>query len=310
MRSPSGQMLEPEGTLQWETMRVRVGCEFSYESEAAVPMLMLVRPRPTDNRIEYEARWTDPELPIREYLDVFGNTCWRFTAPGGELRIRYDALVAVSERARPRGTERAADRRRRAARRDASSSRCPVATSNRTCWCPSAWELFGQTPPTWARIQAICDWVHTNIEYTAGSSDPSVTAMDVYKRRIGVCRDFALLAVGLCRAVNIPARYTFGYLPDIGIEPPDVPMDFHAWFEAYLGNRWYAFDARHNVPRIGRVAVGRGRDAVDVAMVTQYGAMRAEQHDRVGRGGIPFDAAGARRGRARSRRARSGSRSP
>ena len=90
-------MLEPEGTLQWETMRVRVGCEFSYESEAAVPMLMLVRPQPTDNRIEYEARWSDPELPIREYLDVFGNTCWRFTAPGGELRIRYDALVTVSE---------------------------------------------------------------------------------------------------------------------------------------------------------------------------------------------------------------------
>ena len=86
-----------EGTLQWETMRVRVGCEFSYESEAAVPMLMLVRPQPTDNRIEYESRWTDPELPIREYLDVFGNTCWRFVAPGGELRIRYDALVAISE---------------------------------------------------------------------------------------------------------------------------------------------------------------------------------------------------------------------
>jgi transglutaminase-like putative cysteine protease len=98
--------------------------------------------------------------------------------------------------------------------------------------------------------------------------------MDVYERRIGVCRDFALLATAFCRALNIPARYTFGYLPDIAVEPPDVPMDFHAWFEAYLGDRWYPFDARHNTPRIGRVVIGRGRDAVDVAMATQYGSSR------------------------------------
>jgi transglutaminase-like putative cysteine protease len=139
---------------------------------------------------------------------------------------------------------------------------------------PIGWELFGETPHTWARVQAICDWVHTHVEYSAGSSDPSPTALDIYKRRVGVCRDFALLAIGLCRAVNIPARYAFGYLPDIGIEPPDIPMDFHAWFEAYLGDRWYAFDARHNVARLGRILVGRGRGAVDVAMVTQYGPAR------------------------------------
>jgi transglutaminase-like putative cysteine protease len=266
-------MGERAGTLQWEAMRVRVGCEFSYESEAAVPTLMLVRPRPGDNQIEYEARWTDPELPIREYLDVFGNTCWRFTAPGGELRIRYDALVAIPEtpdvvepNAPLIGVDELPD--------ETLVYTLPSRYIESDLLVPIGWELFGQTPPTWARIQAICDWVHTNIEYSAGSSDPSVTAMDVYKRRVGVCRDFALLAIGLCRAVNIPARYTFGYLPDIGVEPPDVPMDFHAWFEAYLGDRWYAFDARHNVPRTGRVAVGRGRDAVDVAMVTQYGAMR------------------------------------
>ena len=137
---------------------------------------------------------------------------------------------------------------------------------------PIAWELFGQTEPTWARVQAICDWVHTSITYQTGSSGPSMTAMDILDRRVGVCRDFALLATGLCRAMNIPARYTFGYLPDIGVEPPDIPMDFHAWFEAYLGGRWYSFDARHNEPRIGRVVVGHGRDAVDVAMATQYAA--------------------------------------
>jgi transglutaminase-like putative cysteine protease len=114
--------------------------------------------------------------------------------------------------------------------------------------------------------------VHANIAYESGSSDPTVSAMDVYERRIGVCRDFALLATGLCRAINIPARYTFGYLPDVGVEPPETPMDFHAWFEAYLGERWYTFDARHNIPRIGRIVTGRGRDAVDVAMATQYGS--------------------------------------
>ena len=136
----------------------------------------------------------------------------------------------------------------------------------------AAWQLFGETPQTWARVQAVCDWVHTNVEYKMGSSDPTVTALDVYEKRVGVCRDFGLLTVAFCRALNIPARYTFGYLPDIAVEPPDVAMDFHAWFEAFVGGRWYTFDARHNVPRIGRVVIGYGRDAVDVALSTAYGA--------------------------------------
>ena len=137
-----------------------------------------------------------------------------------------------------------------------------------------AWELFGGTAPTWERIQAICDWVHTHIEFKNGSSTPATTARDIYQQRTGVCRDFALLSVALCRAMNIPARYTFGYLPDIAIEPPDVPMDFHTWFEAYVGGRWYTFDARHNTPRVGRVVIGRGRDAVDCALSTSYGSAK------------------------------------
>jgi len=116
--------------------------------------------------------------------------------------------------------------------------------------------------------------VHHNITFRNGSSTPSTTALDIYKQRAGVCRDFALLAVAFCRALNIPARYTFGYLPDIAIEPPDVPMDFHTWFEAYVGGRWYTFDARHNTPRIGRVVIGRGRDAVDCALSTAFGAAK------------------------------------
>jgi transglutaminase-like putative cysteine protease len=257
-------------------MRIRVGCEFDYVSEAPVPLLMLVRPQPTfDHRIEYESRWTDPELGIRDYRDVFGNTGWRFTAPGGAFQIRYDALIATSDApdvAVPGAPLLAVDD----LPDDSLVFTLPSRYIESDLLAPIGWQLFGDLPPTWARVQAICDWVHANIAYIPGSSGPGVTAMDIYQRRVGVCRDFALLAIGLCRAVNIPARYAFGYLPDIGVEPPDTPMDFHAWFEAYVGDRWYAFDARHNIPRIGRIIVGRGRDAVDVAMVTQYGAIRLD----------------------------------
>ena len=255
-------------------MRLRVGCEFDYESAAPVPMLMLVRAQPDgEHRTLFESRWTDPEVPIRDYVDSFGNHCWRFVAPQGRFRIRYDALIAIDGEPDPVVPDAPL-----IPVEDLPDSTLVFTLASRyiqsDLLLQTAWDLFGNTPPTWARVQAICDWVHTNIAYETGSSDPTVTAMDVYARRVGVCRDFALLATGLCRALNIPARYTFGYFPDIAVEPPDVPMDFHAWFEAYLGDRWYTFDARHNVPRIGRVVIGRGRDAVDVAMATQYGNSR------------------------------------
>jgi transglutaminase-like putative cysteine protease len=254
-------------------MHVRVGCDFTFESDAPVPMLMLVRARPDDQyqRILHESRWTEPhESGIREYLDGYGNHCWRTIVPGGSLRIRYDALVEVSADPDPvqpdaplSPVEDLPD--------DSLVFTLPSRAVQSDLLLDEAWQLFGQTPPTWQRIQAVVDWVHTNVRYETGSSHATITALDVYNSRIGVCRDFALVSVALCRALNIPARYTFGYLPDIGIEPPDVPMDFHAWFEAYVGGRWYAFDARHNQPRIGRVVVGRGRDVVDVALTTAYG---------------------------------------
>ncbi|HTE86328.1 MAG TPA: transglutaminase family protein, partial [Dehalococcoidia bacterium] len=134
-----------------------------------------------------------------------------------------------------------------------------------------AWRLFGAVTPGYARVQAICDWVHANIEYDPDSAGPTVSAVDTYFKRHGVCRDLAHLPAAFCRALNIPARYAFGYLPDYAVEPPGVPMDFHAWFEAYLGGHWYTFDARNNIPRIGRVKIAHGRDAVDVAMVTSFG---------------------------------------
>ena len=258
-------------------MRVRVGCDFEYQSDGPVPMLKLVRVRPDGtHHTVHESRWIRPELPLHEYVDGFGNLCWRFTAPGGPLTIRYDAVVEIDGDADPivpdavlSPVEDLPD--------DALVFTLPSRYVQSDQLLDTAWELFGETPPTWARIQAICDWVHDNVEFKMGSTTPATTALDIYEQRAGVCRDFALLSVAFCRALNIPARYTFGYLPDIAIEPPDVAMDFHTWFEAYVGGDWYTFDARHNVPRIGRVVIGRGRDAVDVALSTAYGATRLEK---------------------------------
>ena len=136
-----------------------------------------------------------------------------------------------------------------------------------------AWQHFGDLPPGSSRVQAIVDYVHAHLEYVPGASNPWTTAADAHRAGQGVCRDFAHLAISLCRALNIPARYVFGYIPAIGVPLPDEPMDFAAWFEAYLDGSWHTFDARNNRRRIGRVIVGRGRDAVDVAMITSFGPL-------------------------------------
>jgi transglutaminase-like putative cysteine protease len=260
-----------------ERLRLRVGCEFVLDADAPVPTLMLVQAHPDqEHHTLYESHWLRPDVPLHEYVDLFGNRCWRFTVPAGELTVRYDAVVE---------TDREPDLVHPDVPLVAVESlpdetllyTLPSRYVQSDQLIDDAWRLFGETPPTWARVQAVCDWIHANVQYETGSSHPGLTAVDIYHRRMGVCRDFALLATALCRALNIPARYTFGYLPDIAVEPPDVPMDFHAWFEAYLGGRWYTFDARHNRPRIGRVVIGRGRDAVDVAMTTHFGLTRLRQ---------------------------------
>ena len=278
-------------------IQLRVGCEFQFETDLPVPMLMLVQPRPDDeHRVLYQSRWLRPEVRLREYVDGFGNVCWRFVAPGGPLSVRYDAVVETT--GEPDPVHPAAEQ---VPVEDLPDDTLVFTLPSRyvesDLLLDAAWELFGQTPPGWARVQAICDWVHQNVRFENGASTAATTAMDIFRQRAGVCRDFALLSVAFCRALNIPARYTFGYLPDIAVEPPDVPMDFHTWFEAYLGGRWYTFDARHNMPRIGRVVIGRGRDAVDVALTTSYGSAHLEKMtvwaDQIvddGSGGPPEDA--------------------
>lgn len=257
-----------------ESVRLRVGCEFRLESEGLVPIVMLVRARPNgEHRTVYESHWAKPDVPMREYVDGFGNFCWRLTAPGRPFTVRYDAIVETDREPDPVHPGAALT-----PVQDLPDESLVFTLPSRFVQSDlllnEAWSLFGQTAPTWERVQAVCDWVHGNVLYEGGSSGPTTTALDVFQSRKGVCRDYALLSVAFCRALNIPARYTFGYLPDIAVEPPDVPMDFHAWFEAYLGGRWYTFDARHNQPRIGRVIVGYGRDVADVALSTSYGALQ------------------------------------
>jgi transglutaminase-like putative cysteine protease len=251
----------------------RVGCEFEYECAAPVPAIAQIFVRPDgEHRIVRERSSLAPGTGIEEYRDSFGNRCGRLVLAEGISTLRYDALVEVP------------------AARDivvADAKQTPVESLPHDAilyvlpsrYCPSdrllsvAWDLFGETEPGWARVQAVCDWVHSHVTFMHGGVGLA-DAVEVYLQRRGVCRDFAHLAVALSRALNIPARYGFGYMGDIGIPPMDAAMDFHAWFEVYLDGRWYTFDCRHNTPRIGRIFIGKGRDAVDVAMLTTFGPAR------------------------------------
>jgi transglutaminase-like putative cysteine protease len=254
-------------------MDVRVGCEFVYESTYPTPMVFLIRPRDHDLHHLVEESWeVRPDLPVHTYVDGFGNHAWRLTAPAGAFRLRYDAIAAVDPAPDPvlvnlPGTpvSELPD--------DVLAYTLPSRYCQSDLFADDAWALFGTAPDGWSRVQAICDWVHANITYGAGSVS-TTSSYEAYQQRRGVCRDFAHIAVSFCRALNIPARYVCGYLPDIGVPFNPIPMDFHAWFEAYLGGAWRTFDARHNQPRIGRVVIARGRDAVDTALTTIYGAAR------------------------------------
>jgi transglutaminase-like putative cysteine protease len=252
-------------------MQLHVGCEFEYESPVPTPAIALVQPHPDPAHRVLSERWQfQPEMEQRGYRDIFGNGCERFILPEGNSIIRYDALVEVSGEPDPvalGATQHAVE--------DLPDATIVYTLASRYCLTETlsqvAWHLFGWSTPGWSRVQAVCDWVHANIRYGLINSTPMTTAVDVYAAGGGMCRDFAHLAITFCRALNIPARYVFGYMPDIGVPGPFPPMDFHAWFEVYLGERWWTFDARFNTPRIGRIPIGIGRDAVDVAMVTSYG---------------------------------------
>jgi transglutaminase-like putative cysteine protease len=274
------QLAQPEnlsGARQKERITLRVGCEFRYKVEATAPAVVQVQARRDDMHQILQETWsTTPRVRSYEYLDLYGNIQRRLTLPVGDVRFSYDALVQVWANADEVDLEA-----RQLPVDELPDDTLMFTLASRYCLSDTlsdaAWNLFGATEPGWSRVQAMCDWAFENILYKTGSSTPDTTSLDVYNQRAGICRDFAHIGVTFCRALNIPARYVFGYLPDIGVLPPDVPMDFHAWFEVFLDGRWRTFDARHNIPRIGRVPIARGRDAVDCAMVTTYGAAALQE---------------------------------
>lgn len=251
--------------------RLRVGCEFIHELSWPVSIVLQVEPRPdavlTINAAELH---TEPSVPLHHFVDLYGNVAARCTLGPGRTRIRYQAEVDVADAidvADPEAAQTAvADLPDEALHFTLASRYCQSDVLSNT-----AWALFGNTPPGWSRAQAVMDWVHHNITFKHGSSTPDTTAVDIYLQRRGVCRDFTQLAVAFLRALNFPTRYCFGYLPDIDVPEAREPMDFAAWLETFIAGRWYTFDPRNNERRRGRVVIGRGRDALDTAMLTTYG---------------------------------------
>lgn len=231
--------------------------------------LLNVHPTRTGDLVESDELQTEPKLKTRSYIDDFGNRCVRFVAPPGQLRLSNFTLIRDS--GKPDLVKWGAREQRVG---DLPNDMLRFLLSSRYCEVDRlsniAIELFGHITPGWGRVQAICNWVNAKVAFDYQQARPTKTALDVFTERVGVCRDFQHLAVTFCRALNIPARYATGYLGDIGV-PVRLPMDFSAWFEVYLDDRWWPFDARNNQPRIGRVLMATGRDASDVAMTTSFG---------------------------------------
>lgn len=253
-------------------MLIRLGYNVELENSRpqAVVTVLNVHPSRTADLIEPDELQIWPNVPRREYLDKFGNRCTIVSAAAGNLRLSGSTLIRDSGEPDPVNWDAG----------QVPVSQLPAETlefllASRYCEVDRlsnlAWQLFGTCAPGWPCVQAICDWVHRHITFGYAFARADRSAFDTYGERQGVCRDFQHLAITLCRCMHIPARYATGYLGDIGVPGCPDPMDFSAWFEAWLGGRWWTFDARHNYPRIGRVLIATGRDAADVAITTSFG---------------------------------------
>jgi len=253
-------------------MKIRAGYEISYDCPQPTPMILTlsVHPSRVPDLLSWDRVQLNPSIPANTYHDSFGNFCHVIRAPTGRLTVFTD--FTIQDNGEPDVMDPLAEQH--------ELENLPVEVliyllGSRYCetdrLSEMAWSLFGKTLKGWALVKAICDYVHNHITFGYQHASPTKTAFDAYTEKCGVCRDFAHLAVALCRCMNVPARYCTGYLGDIGVPLDEAPMDFSAWFEVYLGGRWYTFDARHNRPRIGRILMARGRDATDVAIVTSFG---------------------------------------
>ena len=265
-------------------MHVRTGFTIAFETFGRTPMSLLlnVRPERQGDLVTPEVIAFDPPVPASQHVDPFGNVVTRIVAPGG--RIAMSADFTIADGGLP---DDFAPDARQIPVQDLPDAVMPFLLGSRYCdtdkLSQTAWWHFGGAPQGWGRVQAIVDFVHGHLRFDYQRADATRTAHDGYTQRVGVCRDFAHLAIALCRCMNIPARYATGYLGDIGVPKDPAPMDFSAWFEVYLdgpeGPRWYTFDARHNTRRIARIVMARGRDATDCALTTSFGTALLLQFD-------------------------------
>jgi len=253
-------------------MRIRFGCELRYVFPKPTPMIVLLNVH-SSRVCDLEAPdhlTTDPVVPIESYRDTFGNWCCRLVAPTGPLRLGTSGVIRDAGRDDPLAPEACQH-----AVEDLPADTLLYLLGSRYCetdrLSEEAWRLFEHTAPGWARVQAICDFVHNHITFGYAYARATRTAYEAYVERQGVCRDFAHLAVAFCRCMNIPTRYCTGYVSDIGLPPPHAEMDFAGWIEVFLDGRWWTFDPRNNGPRRGRVLIARGRDAADVPLTHTFG---------------------------------------
>lgn len=252
-------------------MRIRFGYDITISCQVPTPLICLMSPR-VDQIAALtvpETFQTDPALPSTLYFDLFGNTCRRLVAPPGDLRLTSQAEIHASgeiDYCDPTAPELPIT--------ELPDDTLVYLLGSRYCetdrLSQRAWDLFGQIPGGWGRVQAISDLVNSHIRFDYQQARPTRTAEQAWDEGVGVCRDFAHLMIAFCRCMNIPARYVNGYLGDIGV-PVSGPMDFSAWVEVFLGGRWVTFDPRNNKRRIGRIRVAHGRDAADVPLIHSFG---------------------------------------
>jgi transglutaminase-like putative cysteine protease len=253
-------------------MQIQVGFEMEYQCAGPTPMILAlnIHHSRANDLLQPDLLVTQPRVPITAYRDLFGNWCSRLVAPAGRFTLSTDALVRDSGE-----PDVVAPWVQQTPVEQLPEETLVFLLGSRYCETDQlsdiAWQHFGRSPTGWGRVQAICDFVNQRIEFGYQHARRTRTAWEAYSEGRGVCRDYAHLAIALCRCMNIPARYCTGYLGDMGAPPPYGPMDFAGWFEAWLGDRWYTFDARNNTPRIGRVLIARGRDACDVALASTFG---------------------------------------
>lgn len=253
-------------------LQIRVGFDLVLRCPQVTPMIvtLAVHASRAADLLEADTLRSIPTLPFLTYVDTYGNHCNRLVAPAGPLRLRASGLVAdrgLPDPVLPGLEQRPVE--------DLPEDTLLFLLASRYCesdlFTDFAWSRFEAVPGGWERVQAICDFVHQHVRFDYNRSSPTKSALQTFQDREGVCRDFAHLAIALCRCMNIPARYCTGYLSDIEVPPPHSAMDFSAWIEAYIGDGWHVFDARNQTPRIGRILIARGRDAADVALTTSFG---------------------------------------